>query len=49
MVVYDVNNSEIYINIKYWAQSIKTHLGRYIESIAVIIIGNKIYILMKEK
>ena len=42
MVVYDVTNSETYQNIKYWTQSIKTHLGSDIESIAVIIIGNKI-------
>ena len=42
MVVYDKTNSETYQNIKYWTQSIKTHLGSDIESIAVIIIGNKI-------
>jgi small GTP-binding protein len=42
MVVYDVTNSETYQNIKYWTQSIKTHLGSETDNIAVIIIGNKI-------
>ena len=42
MVVYDVTKSETYQNIKYWTQSIKTHLGSETDNIAVIIIGNKI-------
>ena len=42
MVVYDVTNSETYQNLKYWTQSIKTHMGNDIDKIAVIIIGNKI-------
>ena len=41
MVVFDVSNVETYENIKYWTQSIKTHMGSDIEKIAVIIIGNK--------
>ena len=41
MIVFDVSNIETYDNIKYWAQSIKTHLGSEIEKIPVIIIGNK--------
>ena len=42
MVVYDVTNIETFENVKYWTQSIKTHLGNDINTIAVIIIGNKI-------
>jgi small GTP-binding protein len=41
MIVFDVSNIETYDNIKYWAQSIKTHMGSEIEKIPVIIIGNK--------
>ena len=42
MVVFDVTNSETYEDIKYWTQSIKTHMGSDIDKISVIIIGNKI-------
>ena len=42
MVVYDVTNVETYENLKYWTQSIKTHMGSDIDKISVIIIGNKI-------
>ena len=42
MVVYDVTNIETFENVKYWTQSIKTHMGNDIDKIAVIIIGNKI-------
>ena len=42
MVVYDVTNIETYENVKYWTQSIKTHMGNDIDKIVVIIIGNKI-------
>ena len=42
MVVYDVTNIETYENLKYWTQSIKTHMGSDINKISVIIIGNKI-------
>ena len=42
MVVYDVTNLESYENVKYWTQSIKTHMGNDIDKISVIIIGNKI-------
>ena len=42
MIVYDVTNSETYQNLKYWTQSIKTHMGNDIDKIEVIIIGNKI-------
>ena len=41
MIVFDVSNIETYDNIKYWSQSIKTHMGSEIEKIPVIIIGNK--------
>ena len=42
MIVYDVTNEQTYVNLKYWIQSIKTHMGSEIEKIPVIIIGNKI-------
>jgi small GTP-binding protein len=42
MVVFDVTNSETYEDLKYWTQSIKTHMGSDIDKISVIIIGNKI-------
>ena len=42
MVVYDVTNVETYENLKYWTQSIKTHMGSDIDKISVIVIGNKI-------
>jgi len=42
MVVFDVTNIETYENVKYWTQSIKTHMGSDIDKISVIIIGNKI-------
>ena len=42
MIVYDVTNSETYQNLKYWTQSIKTHMWNDIDKIEVIIIGNKI-------
>ena len=42
MVVYDVTNLESYENVKYWTQSIKTHMGNEIDKISVILIGNKI-------
>ena len=42
MIVYDVTNSETFENLKYWINSIKTHMDSEIEKIPVIIIGNKI-------
>jgi len=42
MVVYDVTNQETFDNLKFWIQSIKTHLGNDLERIPVVIIGNKI-------
>ena len=42
MVVYDVTNSETFENLKYWINSIKTHMDSEIDKIQVIIIGNKI-------
>ena len=42
MVVYDVTNSETFENLKYWINSIKTHMDSEIDKIAIIIIGNKI-------
>ena len=42
MVVYDVTNSETFENLKYWINSIKTHMDSEIDKISIIIIGNKI-------
>ena len=41
LIVYDVTNSETFDNLKYWVQSIHTHLGEK-GNVKVIIIGNKI-------
>lgn len=48
MVVYDVTNLETFDNLKYWIDSIKTHMGEGKESVPVIIIGNKIDASEKE-
>ena len=42
MIVYDVTNQETFENLKYWIQTIKTHMGNEIDNIPIIIIGNKI-------
>ena len=41
LIVYDVTNSETFDNLKYWVQSIHTHLGEK-GNVKVIIIENKI-------
>lgn len=41
LIVFDVTNSETFDNLKYWVQSIHTHLGEK-GNVKVIIIGNKI-------
>lgn len=41
LIVYDVTNAETFDNLKYWVQSIHTHLGEK-GNVKVIIIGNKI-------
>ena len=48
MVMFDVTNSTSYENIRNWTESIKTHLSSGINSIPVIIIGNKIDIVERE-
>ena len=42
MIVYDVTNAVSFENLKYWIQSIKTHIGDDLEHIPIVIIGNKI-------
>ena len=42
LLVYDVTNSETFENLKYWIQSITTHLGDEKEYVPLVIIGNKI-------
>ena len=42
MIVYDVTNQETYESLKYWIQSIKTHIGDDLAHIPIVIIGNKI-------
>jgi small GTP-binding protein len=41
MIVYDITNSETFDNLKYWIQSIHTHIGEK-NDVKIIIIGNKI-------
>ena len=42
LFVYDVTNLETFENLKHWTQSIKINMGRDIDKICAIIIGNKI-------
>ena len=42
LLVYDVTNAETFENLKYWIQSINTHLGDEKEYVHLVIIGNKI-------
>ena len=48
MIVYDVSNSDSFNNLKYWIQSIKTHINLDNEEVPAIIIGNKIDIFERE-
>jgi len=48
MIVYDVSNSDSFHNLKYWIQSIKTHINIDNEHVPAIIIGNKIDIFDRE-
>ena len=48
MIVYDVSNLVSFENLKYWIQSIKTHIDIDKGEIPAIIIGNKIDIFERE-
>ena len=48
MIVYDVSNSDSFNNLKYWIQSIKTHINLDNNEVPAIIIGNKIDIFERE-
>ena len=48
MIVYDVTNLVSFENLKYWIQSIKTHIDIDKGEIPAIIIGNKIDIFERE-
>ena len=48
MIVFDVSNIETFNNLKYWIQSIKTHIDVDNDHVPAIIIGNKIDIFNRE-
>ena len=48
MIVYDVTNAVSFENLKYWIQSIKTHIDIDKGEVPAIIIGNKIDIFERE-
>ena len=48
MIVYDVSNLVSFENLKYWIQSIKTHIDIDKGEVPAIIIGNKIDIFERE-
>ena len=48
MIVYDVSNSDTFENLKYWIQSLKTHINIENDNVPAIIIGNKIDIFQRE-
>ena len=48
MVMFDVTNPTSFENIRNWTESIKMHLSSELNSIPVIIIGNKIDLLERE-
>ena len=48
MIVYDVTNSVSFENLKYWIQSIKSHIDIDKGEVPAIIIGNKIDIFERE-
>ena len=48
MIVYDVSNLVSFENLKYWIQSIKTHINIDKGEVPAIIIGNKIDIFERE-
>ena len=48
IIVYDVSNSDSFGNLKYWIQSIKTHINVDNGHVPAIIIGNKIDIFDRE-
>ena len=48
MIVYDVTNLVSFENLKYWIQSIKTHIDIDKGEVPAIIIGNKIDIFERE-
>ena len=49
MIVYDVTNAVSFENLKYWIQSIKTHIDIDKAEVPAIIIGNKIDIFIREE
>ena len=48
MIVYDVTNLVSFENLKYWIQSIKTHIDIDKGEVPAIIIGNKIDLFERE-
>ena len=48
MIVFDVSNLDTFENLKYWIESIKTHINIEKDHIPTIIIGNKIDIFERE-
>ena len=49
MLTYDITNMESFENLKYWINSIKTHLGDKNIFIPIIIVGNKLDMEDKRK
>ena len=48
MIVYDVSNLNSFENLKYWIQSVKSHINIEKDNVPAIIIGNKIDIFERE-
>ena len=48
LIVYDVSNLDTFKNLKYWIQSIKTHINIDNSQVPAIIIGNKVDIFERE-
>ena len=48
LIVFDVSNSETFEHLKYWIQSVKTHIHLDKGQVPAIIIGNKIDIFERE-
>ena len=48
MIVFDVSNLDTFENLKYWIESIKTHINIEKDHIPTIIIGNKVDIFERE-
>ena len=49
ILTYDITNTESFENLKYWINSIKTHLGDKNIFIPIIIVGNKLDMEDKRK